>query len=156
MVVRISDNDSFAIDTCAAFGLASASGVYGMVGDTAAEIFRHCGIGPLSKWVDNHLFIQLRREALPAYNLCRAQWASEITSHGGRQHSGGRLWFKGAPMLEQFDEDASKPLLDLTSTSPRSPHDALFAYCMADIDDISHELGIPWEKEKDVPVMEWH
>jgi len=54
-------------------------------------------------------------------------------------------------MPEQFNEDASKPLLDLTSASPRSLHDALFAYCMADIDDISLELGIPWKKEKDVP-----
>jgi len=54
-------------------------------------------------------------------------------------------------MLEQFDEDTSKPLLDLTSTSPHSPHDALFAYCMADINGVSLELGIPWEKKKDVP-----
>jgi len=45
MVVCISDNDSFAIDTCATFGLASASGIYGMVSDAAAEIFQYHGIG---------------------------------------------------------------------------------------------------------------
>ena len=55
----------------------------------------------------------------------------------------------GSP--EQFDEDLTSPIRDLSQSSPRSPHDARFSYCMADIDTLSLELGIPWEKDKDIP-----
>lgn len=52
---------------------------------------------------------------------------------------------------EQFDEDCATPIRDLSTQSPRSDEDAKFTYCISDIDDISHELGIPWERSKDIP-----
>ena len=33
----------------------------------------------------------------------------------------------------------------------RSEEDSRYTYCMADIDALSDELGIPWEKSKDIP-----
>ena len=52
---------------------------------------------------------------------------------------------------EEFDEDMSFPLCDLSSASPRPADDVLFTYADADIDRISDELGIPWEHSKTVP-----
>jgi hypothetical protein len=52
---------------------------------------------------------------------------------------------------EEFDEDASFPICDLSSLSPRSLEDSAFSFCMADIDRLSNELGIPWETSKDIP-----
>jgi hypothetical protein len=52
---------------------------------------------------------------------------------------------------EEFTEDMATPLRDLSQTSPRSSLDAQFNYCMADVDSLSNELGIPWEHTKDVP-----
>ena len=45
----------------------------------------------------------------------------------------------------------SCPLGDLSQSSPRSDHDQQFSYSIKDIDDISNQLGIPWELSKDVP-----
>ena len=54
-VVRTSHSEG-CIDTCLAFGASPSAGVYGHIADAAAEIFRHHGIGPLNKWVDDHIF----------------------------------------------------------------------------------------------------
>ena len=43
------------------------------------------------------------------------------------------------------------PIRDLSQSSPRSATDARFSYCFSDIDNLSGELGIPWEPSKDVP-----
>ena len=51
---------------------------------------------------------------------------------------------------EQFTEDMATPIRDLSQASPCSGPDAHFSYCMADIDSLSDELGIPWEQTKDV------
>ncbi|CAA7265210.1 unnamed protein product [Cyclocybe aegerita] len=53
--------------------------------------------------------------------------------------------------LEEFDEDATFPLQDLSNKSARSDEDRKYTYCMADIDTLCEELGIPWEAEKDIP-----
>jgi hypothetical protein len=51
---------------------------------------------------------------------------------------------------EEFDEDMASPLRDLSSASPRSLRDQQFTYYMADVEQISNELGILWEPEKDI------
>ena len=56
LVVKLLDDDEFAINICDNFGLASAGGIYGEVGDATLDIFRVQGIGPISKWVDDHIF----------------------------------------------------------------------------------------------------
>jgi hypothetical protein len=38
LIVRLGDEDSFAIDTCNCFGLASGCGCYGIVGDAGAQL----------------------------------------------------------------------------------------------------------------------
>ena len=44
------------IDTNLDFGSTPAAGVYGHISDVCCEIFRHNGIGPVNKWVDDHIF----------------------------------------------------------------------------------------------------
>ncbi|CAA7260292.1 unnamed protein product [Cyclocybe aegerita] len=155
IVVHLRGEDNFAIDTRNCFGLASGAGCYGAIGDTGAQLMRANGIGPLSKWVDDHLFFRIRREHLSAYNDQRSQWAADIWENGGELHDRGRLWFRGQLMPngkpEEFDEDVSFPIRDLSQASPRSEEERRFTYCMSDIDAICNELGIPWETEKDVP-----
>jgi hypothetical protein len=155
IVVRLQGPDSFAIDTSGCFGLASASGVYGQVADAGADIFRSAGIGPLSKWVDDHIFFRIRREHLKSYNSYRVNTRNSIRHKGGKIYNGGRLWYRGSRTSdgreEEFDEDVSTLVQDLSSISPRSPEEKEFTYGMGDIDRISSELGIPWEASKDIP-----
>ncbi|GBE82477.1 hypothetical protein SCP_0408610 [Sparassis crispa] len=154
-VVRLSEGDEFALDTSAAFGVTSNAGVYGSVADAGADIMRSKGIGPLSKWVDDHIFIRLLRSHLADYNHRREEWRTRIEAHGGRHHTGGRFWFGGDLLpdgrTDEFDEDMAWPLRDLSQRSPRSDHDARFTYNLDDIDSISSHLGIPWKQEKDIP-----
>ena len=56
LVIRLQAEDQFAVNTCNNFGLASAGGVYGLLADAGADIFQGKGLGPLDKWVDDHVF----------------------------------------------------------------------------------------------------
>ena len=151
IVVRLQGEDVFAMDTCDCFGLSSGGGVYGRIGDVGAMLLRRRGIGPICKWVDDHIFIRIRREALAAYNEKRRQWATEIESSGGRMQDGGRIWFRGRERPdgrpEEFDEDCQSSFI---AHPPTQVEDEAFTYGMADIDEISDALGIVWEHEKDI------
>ena len=155
LVIRLQSSDQFAVNTCNNFGLASAGGVYGMVADAGADVFRSCGIGPLAKWVDDHIFFRIPRTQIPNYNMRRSNWQREIQAGGGRRQSGSRLWYGGKDLpdgsTEEFDEDCSVPLKDLANASPCSEKDLDFAYADADIDEISSRLGIQWEPSKSIP-----
>jgi hypothetical protein len=60
MVVKLQDDDDvFAIDTCDSFGLSSGGGVYSRVADMGVVLLRRKGIGPICKWVDDHIFIRI-------------------------------------------------------------------------------------------------
>jgi len=84
---------------------------------------RSCGIAPLLKWVDDHIFFQIPQSDLEAYNMQHKQWAQDITTNGGDTHNGGHLWFKGATMPnnqpEEFNEDISFVIQDLSQSSDR-------------------------------------
>jgi hypothetical protein len=155
LVIRLQGEDQFAVNVCNNFGLTSGGGIYGRVADAGTDIFRGNGIGPLAKWVDDHVFFRVPRKHLPAYNADRARWKHEIELHGGRQQDGGRLWYRGKDLPsgppEEFDEDCSATLRDLADASSRSGHDQTFAYADADIDAVSERLGIQWEASKTVP-----
>jgi hypothetical protein len=152
-IVRLED-DSFAIDTAMCFGSAPSAGTYGTVRNAASDILRFRGIGPVSSWVDDHLFFRIRRVFLPEYNQRRKAWNADIISRG-EHRNGGRIWFGGREFddgtLEEFDEDCAFPCRDLSELSARSAEDALYTYNFRDIDVISQELGIPWEISKDMP-----
>lgn len=141
-VVRVAE-DLFCIDTCMCFGLRPSAGAYGNLADAGLDLFRSKGIGPASRWVDDHLFIRILREHIAAYNEKRQQWHQDK----------GRLWYGGHVFddgtLEEFDEDCRFPIKDLSGASPRSAEDALFSFNMADIDKISNDLAIPWEILRD-------
>ena len=151
-VVRLSPGDSFAINTCNCFGLASASGVWGRLADALCNIFRASGIGPVSKWVDDFVFFRLLALALPPYNTKRALWAAQIRRLGGHQLDRARIWFQGNPLLvgraSEFDKDCSAVLVDHSCASPRSEADTVFTYADTDISAISDVLQVPWARDK--------
>lgn len=124
MVVRLTnETDSFAVDLRNSFGLASGGGCYGRAADAGTDIMRAWGIGPVSKWVDDHIFFRILRQFREEYNVRRSMWAAEIQKNGGEFHDGGKLWYKGALMPndhpEEFDEDMSSSILDHSAASPR-------------------------------------
>jgi hypothetical protein len=155
LVVKLLQEDEFAINVCNNFGLTSAGGIYGEVGDATLDIFRVQGIAPISKWVDDHIFFRIPSIHRAAYNVRRRHWHDIITHNGGRHQSGSRFWYQGENMPDdspaEFDEDAACPIVDHSSLPDRSEHDSLFTYCDADIDRISAQLGIPWEPSKSIP-----
>ncbi|KAG6327017.1 hypothetical protein ID866_12072 [Astraeus odoratus] len=57
-VIKISDSLGY-IDTCTAFRATPAVGAYGLMADAGCELMRHAGIGPMEKWVDNHVFFHI-------------------------------------------------------------------------------------------------
>jgi hypothetical protein len=154
LVVRLQADDQFAVNMCNNFGLASAGGIYGMVADARADIFRSNGIGPLAKWVDDHVFFRVPCGHLPEYNAQCAVWQREIQSHGGCRQEGSRLWYGRKDLLngspEEFDEDCSMVLRDLAEASPQAAEDLGFSYTDTDIDRLSSRLGIKWEASKSV------
>ena len=152
-VVRIGEDD-FCVDTVASFGFSPSAGIYGHVADAGADLLRFRGIGPIAKWVDDHLFVRIRRDCLEDYNSQRRSRHVELLANG-QLHQGGRLWFGGSAFpdgtLDEHVEDCCFPCLDLSSQSPRSLEDSLYTYNFDDIDSISSVLGIPWERSKDLP-----
>jgi hypothetical protein len=155
LVVRLEGKDNYAINTSNNFGLSSAGGVYGHLADAGADIFRANGVGPLSKWVDDHIFFRVPRTHLDSYKAKRAEWRCEIQNNGGRIHDGSRIWYRGKVMPngkhEEFDEDCSASLQDRSSATIRAPIDHDYSYSDADIDSVSDHLGIVWESSKTVP-----
>lgn len=154
-VVRLDDFDRFVVDLVLAFGMSPSAGIFGYVADAAAAIFRSHGLGPLLKWVDDHVFIHLLRVHLPAYKAMRRVWRDWIQSVGGEHHTGGRLWYGGycqeSDFFQEFAEDCAFLLADHSGDSPRSAVDSQYAYNMDDVDRVSVRLGIPWEPSKDLP-----
>ena len=59
LIVKLCDDNSFAINTTNNFGLSSAGGIYGELGDIVADLFWAHGMGPLSKWVNDHIFFHI-------------------------------------------------------------------------------------------------
>ena len=93
MVVRLdNERDEFVIDTQAYFGGTANGGVFGLVADACADIMRAHGLGPISKWVDDHVFFRILREHIAEYNKARQKWKESITVTGGKHHNGGRIW----------------------------------------------------------------
>ena len=94
-------------------------------------------------------------EHLASYNLMCQRWHGTIMLNGGSHQSGSRFWYQGESMPDdspaEFDEDAACPLADYSALPDRSGIDSLFTYCDTDIDNISGQLGIPWEPSKTVP-----
>ena len=127
MVVRIAD-DTFNVDTCLAFGLAPSAGVYGACADTANDIMRAEGIGPILKWVDDRVFFCIPKSALNDFNAERAHLHKQIKDNGGRHHEGGRWWYHTGHLpdgrIMECDEDMQFPIKDLSRATPRSEHEA--------------------------------
>ncbi|TFY74472.1 hypothetical protein EWM64_g9540 [Hericium alpestre] len=154
VVVRLLE-ELFAIDTNAAFGARPNAGIYGYLQDAGVDILRFKGLGPISKWVDDHIFIRILREHITEYNRHRHELCDHVIANGGQHKTGSRIWYGGNVLpdgrTEEFDEDMTFPVQDLSQTSERSPEDARYSCCMADIDRESEILGIPWQLEKDIP-----
>jgi len=155
LVVHLREEDSFAANTCNSFGLTLAGGAHGLLADAGSDIIHVNGIGPLSKWVDNHIFFCIPHHHLLDYNAQCKSWRQTVMDNSGQIHEGSCLWFRGNTMPdgwpEEFDEDMGFPLCNLSLSSPCLPANALFTYADADINRLSDKLGIPWELSKMVP-----
>ncbi len=155
MVVRLSADDDFAINTSTSFGAASAGGQWGYFADALTTVLRASGIGPLTKWVDDFDFLRMLIIHLQAYLTRHRNWRDFIVQNGGRRQHKSRIWYCGGVLddgrFDEFDNDCSFPVLDLSSSSPRSEEDAKFTYCLADVDRITGPLGVPWAAEKEIP-----
>ena len=120
------------VNVCNNFGLASAGGVFGKVTDAGVDIFRGSGLGPLTKWIDDHVFFRFPSGHLASYNKQRARWHNEILAHGTCRQEGGRLWYRGKPLpnglAEEFDKDCSAKLLNLANVSPQAQEEQRFSY----------------------------
>ena len=147
--------DAYCIDTVISFGSRPSGGIYGDICDTLLTILRLQGLGPITPWVDDHLFMRIQTKYLNEYNSMWHSWHTDIVSRGGRHHTGGRLWYGGKifedSTLEEFIENCRFPICDLSKSSPRSPHNAQLTYNFANIDHLLSLLGIPWEQQKDLP-----
>lgn len=130
-VVRLPDGD-LCIDTCISFGMGPSAGTYGHVADAGVDLLRAEGLGPLAKWVDDHLFFRILREFMEEYNRLRKEVHVALATGGSRQ-----------------SEDCRFQLRDLSQSSPRAIIDEKFTFAFADIDRVSQPLGIPWEPSKD-------
>jgi hypothetical protein len=95
MVVRLPGNHSFALDLHNAFGLTSGAGCHGYLADAAAQLFRHHGIGPLTKFVDDHAFFRVPKKHLDTYNELRNEYAKVIADNGGARQTRSRIWYPG-------------------------------------------------------------
>src|SRR5271156_433391 len=133
-------DDQFAINVCNNFGLTSAGGIYGLLRDATLDIFRAQGIGPISKWVDDHIFFHVPVEHHASYNISRRRWHATIMQNGDRHQTGSHFWYWGEDMPDdspaEFDENAAHPIQDFSHLPGRSPFDSLFTYCDTDIDGI--------------------
>ncbi len=154
MVVRL-PHDEFAINMSTSFGCASAPGQWGLVADALCAILRAWGMAPLTKWVDDYFLFHIRICFLIFYNQCLRDWQECIHRNGGQHQDKSRVWFV-AGILEdgcfnEFDNDCSYQILDLSSSSARSAEDSQYTYCLKDIDTVTDPLGVPWAPEKEIP-----
>ena len=78
LIICLQTNDQFAVNMCNNFGLTLASRADGMVSDAGVDVFQGQGMGPLTKWVDDHIFFRVPRTHLHSYNAQRTMWHNEI------------------------------------------------------------------------------
>ena len=100
--------------------------------DAGCEVMRHAGIGPIKKWVDDHLFFRVQRAHLFQYNALRRTWHGTIKLKG-RQLMGGHIWFeglsRGGRVSDEFSEDCTAPIID-TVGSKRTQNQCQM-YCIS-------------------------
>lgn len=150
-VVRLSEEDEFAINLCNCFGMASAGGTWGVLADAFCDIVRARGMGPVIKWVDDFLFARIPRSSLESYNTQLSLWQALSGKHG-RQKLCSRIFFRGDLFpdgrMQEFSEDFKFPLLDLTGPTPAVHCDLGFAYGDEHLDALSSDLAVPWHADK--------
>jgi hypothetical protein len=134
--------------------MAPSAGAYGHLADGGVDLLRAQGLGPITKWVDDHLFFRVHRKFLDRYNALRRALHIQLSLAGHRQ-TGGRIWYEGTKFpdgsFDIFGEDCAFPILDLSSSSLPGTADTEFSSSFADISKASSTLGVPWELTKDSP-----
>ena len=125
LVMHLREDNSFAANICNNFGLTSAGGTHGLLADAGTDIFQANRIGPLSKWVDDHIFFRIPRCHLDTYNSQHCSWCQLVASNGGRIHEGSCIWYKGDTMPDGRPEELMKiwpPPYVISPTPPHVPH----------------------------------
>ena len=147
LVVKLLGDDEFAINTCNSFGLSSAGGIYGKVADAALDIFRAKGIGPVLRWVDDHIFFCISGEHCTAYNIkCVISGTPPSIKMEVVICQAAKFGTKGNTYLMALPWNLMKMLLhqsQIILILQIVPNIILFSLIVKDIDFISEQLGIP-------------
>lgn len=125
-----------------------------MVADALGDLMRWRGMGPFTKWVDDHVFFRIRRKYLASFNRLRDTWCGVVGAGGGAKTARGRIWFEGevgaSGVVAELFEDCEFPLRDLRSGGGVGEGiEGDFLYGMEEVDAFSDEVGLQWERAKD-------
>jgi hypothetical protein len=89
-------------------------------------------MGPMAKWVDDHISFRIPHVCLPKYNARHAAWHHEILNHGGHRQNGSRIWYRGKNLPDgspkEFDETAPPPL-KISQIPPLTPQKTSLCRC---------------------------
>ncbi|KAG6328128.1 hypothetical protein ID866_10962, partial [Astraeus odoratus] len=132
---------AFAVDTALCFGYGPSVGTYDTVQDTALDIMRGAGIGPIIAWVDDHLFIQLPQSKVNSCNSMCEDKARNILATRGKQIEGGQIWYKGTTLadgsFEEFAEDCSSQIRNFNPPIGLTTHEPCYSYSFKHINRVS-------------------
>ena len=141
LVVRLWGCNCFAVDTCNYFGLCSASRLFGFLADAGMDLIHTASIGPMCKWADDHFFICILCKHRDCYNQLCIRCKATIACNGGQLQTGSRYWFKGEQtstgIIEEFNDDNSLPICDLSLSFPWSTHECEFTYSLTVVDNFT-------------------
>ena len=93
-----------------------------MVTNARADIFCGNGIGPLAKWVKDHIFFRIPCNYLARYNIQCAEWQEEVKVQVGYRQECGRVWYRGKELPSgqpEFDKECAMPLVTATYSDSR-------------------------------------
>ncbi|KAF5320261.1 hypothetical protein D9611_011256 [Ephemerocybe angulata] len=135
----------FCADTFAAFGARPSGGVFGMVADAFVDLMRWRGMGPITKWADDHIFFHVRQRYLDRFNALHERWRLAVVGNGGERRGKGRVWFQGEVLVDgeraELFEGCEFPMGVVEEGRAEQGAD--------EIDLFSRRLGIRWEESKD-------
>ena len=134
VVIRLSEDNSvnkkpFALNMCTSFGKKSSGGLFGLFGDALLDILCAEGIGPSLQWVDDFLFLAIEWQFIEGYSTLREKKKTSIEQNGSRLQKGGHFWYRGnmlpSDLFEEFAEDMSMPLKNLSQLLKSTPEDLI-------------------------------
>lgn len=99
----------------------TSAGVYGVIADTGIDLLCTAGIGPITKWVNNHLFFCIQHEHIAAYNAQHHSLCS-LLEHDRPQKLGDTYGTEAPPLLTDHMMSTLKTISFLSKISLHPLH----------------------------------